>query len=1106
MAGGIDREADGASRNITVRATSSDGSFTDQVFTIAINDVDEFDVGAVTDSDATANAVDENSANGTLVNITAAANDADITNNTITYSLQDDDGGRFAIGVNTGIVTVAGAIDRESDGASRNITVRATSSDGSFTDQVFTININDLDEFDVGAVSDSDVGANTVAENAVAGTAVGMTTVAADVDATNNTISYSLDDDAGGRFTVNSVTGVVTVNAALDYESFTSHSVTIRATSSDGSSATQSFMIDVTDVSESGVTAISDTDAAADFVLENSAGGTAVGVTAFADDLDGSDTVSYSLDDNAGGRFAVDANTGLVTVAGAIDRETAGSYDITVRATSTDTSTTTRTVTITIGDVDEFDVGAVSDGAATANAVNENAIVGTSVGVTAAASDADATNNTITYDLQDDDGGRFAIDANTGIVTVAGAIDREADGASRNVTVRATSSDGSFTDQVFTIAINDVDEFDVGAVTDSDVAINVVDENSLAGTVVGVTALASDADATDSITYSLVDDDGGRFGIDINTGVVTVAGGIDRESDGSSRNITVRATSSDGSFTDQAFAISINDVDESDVGAVTDSDATPNSVAESAMVGTTVGVTAAASDADATNNVISYSLDDDAGGRFAIHSATGVVTVNAALDYETSTSHGVIVRATSSDGSFSTQSFIIDVIDQNDSAPAIANNNLVLAEGQTVTLTSGNLNSVDPDSTPFDLTYTVSNVTGGRFALAANAGVAISSFTQQQVNIGQVIFAHDGGELAPTYRATVSDGVQQDGPQLANVTFTNTNDAPQAGGLSFESTTSSLTGTVLPAATDVDGDPLTVLLFATPAHGTVSLAADGTFVYTATASFSGVDSFSYQAFDGQSLSNVAVVSITVVLNASPPPPPLGDNDATPDTSPTNSASDSPVVQESGDIGVLGPDAAPRAMTRTPEVTGTADEPVELPLAVDVEIEDGSDELFLDSVRAEAESLALRNRIMASDANDTDSPAAREGRSGSVNGLSEDAGITSLGQSARLWRDLDQFQQSLDSDLQLNAVTIGSVGTLVSGFTVGYVLWVLRSGLLLSSLLASLPAWTMFDPMLIMPVGSTQDDGQEESLEQIVESQTTLAASRQRQQSETEPSL
>ena len=48
----------------------------------------------------------------------------------------------------------------------------------------------------------------------------------------------------------------------------------------------------------------------ADFVLENAAVGTAVGVTAFADDADGSDTVTYSLDDDAGGRFTIDANTG----------------------------------------------------------------------------------------------------------------------------------------------------------------------------------------------------------------------------------------------------------------------------------------------------------------------------------------------------------------------------------------------------------------------------------------------------------------------------------------------------------------------------------------------------------------------------------------------------------------------------------------------------------------------------------------------------------------------------------------------------------------------------------------------------------------------------
>ena len=175
----LDREA-AASHSITVRADSSDGSFDTAVMAIAINDVDEFDVGTVTDADASINEIDENATVGTVVGVTAAAADADATTNTITYTLQDNDGGRFAIDSSSGVVTVAGAIDREADGASRNITVRATSADGSFTDQVMAININDVDEFDVGAISDTDGTTNEVAENAGIGTSVGITALASD--------------------------------------------------------------------------------------------------------------------------------------------------------------------------------------------------------------------------------------------------------------------------------------------------------------------------------------------------------------------------------------------------------------------------------------------------------------------------------------------------------------------------------------------------------------------------------------------------------------------------------------------------------------------------------------------------------------------------------------------------------------------------------------------------------------------------------------------------------------------------------------------------------------------------------------------------------------
>ena len=51
--------------------------------------------------------------------------------------------------------------------------------------------------------------------------------------------------------------------------------------------------------------------------------------------------------------------------------------------------------------------------------------------------------------------------------------------------------------------MSDVDEYNVGAVTDADASSNSVSESAANGTAVGVTALATDADVTDTVTYSL---------------------------------------------------------------------------------------------------------------------------------------------------------------------------------------------------------------------------------------------------------------------------------------------------------------------------------------------------------------------------------------------------------------------------------------------------------------------------------------------------------------------------------------------------------------------------------------------------------------------------
>ena len=238
-----------ASHNIVVRATSTDGSTGDTTFTINLNDVNESAVTLPVDNNAAANAVNENAAVGTLVGITARSTDPDATSNTVAYALISNPSNLFSINATTGVVTVAGAIDREVRGGSLDIGVRATSSDGSTSTQTFSITINDVDEFNVGAVTDVNAATNTVLENAAVGTAVGITARATDADATNNTITYSLSSNPGSLFAINAATGIVTVNGAIDREVVgASVNLGITAASSDGSATVQTFAVAIGNV------------------------------------------------------------------------------------------------------------------------------------------------------------------------------------------------------------------------------------------------------------------------------------------------------------------------------------------------------------------------------------------------------------------------------------------------------------------------------------------------------------------------------------------------------------------------------------------------------------------------------------------------------------------------------------------------------------------------------------------------------------------------------------------------------------------------------------------------------------------------------------------
>ena len=115
----------------------------------------------------------------------------------------------------------------------------------------------------------------------------------------------------------------------------------------------------------------------------------------------------------------------------------------------------------------------------------------------------------------------------------------------------------------------------------------------------------------------------------------------------------------------QAVAVTVTDVDETGVSAPVDADAGINTVLENSAAGTSVGITATASDADASNTAVTFSLTNTAGGRFVINATTGVVSVaaGAVLDFEAATPHGIVLRALSADGSTSDTAYTIVIGD-----------------------------------------------------------------------------------------------------------------------------------------------------------------------------------------------------------------------------------------------------------------------------------------------------------------------------------------------------------------------------------------------------------------------------------------------------------
>ena len=98
--------------------------------------------------------------------------------------------------------------------------------------------------------------------------------------------------------------------------------------------------------------------------------------------------------------------------------------------------------------------------------------------------------------------------------------------------------------------------------------------------------------------------------------------------------------------------------------------------------------------------------------------------------------------------------------------------------------------------------------------------------------------------------------------------------------------------------------------------------------------------------------------------------------------------------------------------------------------------------------------------------------------------------TALNASSPLWHQLDVMQQQMAAERKLHIIA-GSASLVSVGISVMYFLWAVRAGSVLSSLLSSMPAWKLVDPLPILDQFASRKSGRKRSGEEDVDEDETL---------------
>jgi uncharacterized repeat protein (TIGR02543 family) len=179
-------------------------------------------------------------------------------------------------------------------------------------------------------------------------------------------------------------------------------------------------------------------------------------------------------------------------------------------------------------------------------------------------------------------------------------------------------------------------------------------------------------------------------------------------------------------------------------------------------------------------------------------------------------------------------------------------NDLPIAQPQSVTTSEDTAKAITLVATDSDgdaLTYAV--VTGPSHGSLSVVSSNAITYTPA---------ANYSGPDSFTFKA--HDGSTDSTPATVSITVTSVNDAPAAQAQSVTTDEDTAVAITL-SASDAEGAPLSYLIAAIPAHGTLSAVISNQVTYTPATNYNGPDSFTFRASDGSLTGAIATVSITV---------------------------------------------------------------------------------------------------------------------------------------------------------------------------------------------------------------------------------------------------